>query len=544
MKKNKQIKVFLSALLAGTLLCTTATTTLAYDINITNTPDTTSMSISEKTYNAYQVLSATIAGDAVTYAVTTEFEDFFEDVLNSTTTTPGFLDDVLAYVNDFEDDVNKDLQDLVSLLRDYVTDSLTAVNPTANQTVATGAETVTITGLDSGYYLVLDAAGDGEFSTTGMLYNVNDADLNISVKGSLPTINKEVWHNDITNQSPDWAPEGLTNGSWDTVADYQIGDVVEYRITATTPVDLTGYDSSTYKYTITDTLTDGLEFDTSSISIHTAEDFNKNSDTKVPDTYYTATTTGFSDDTIFEIEFDVFKFDEDYSVNAIYVYYTATVLDTVNTFTETSKLNECNVVRLSYSNNPYDDTSFGEDSAEVYSYTFVLDVLKTKGDEVTPLDGATFGLFKGSNQLYLNNGGSGTVYYVDNSQVASNTAGVIVTDTNGEFSIKGLDDAVEYTLKEIEAPTGYNPADDIDFTIDQISYVDVSGVPTPDAAPSMTVGGTPVTDLSMTVVNTSSSLLPSTGGVGTTVFTVIGAVFMIAAVVLLVYKKVKEKSYY
>lgn len=440
-----------------------------------------------------------------------------------------FKDLALAYVNDN----STDMQALVTKLREYalVTKTLSADK---TQTVASNAETATISALSSGYYLILDADTNAltfDYATAGMLYNVVNADININVKGSLPTINKEVWHNDITNVSPDWAEIGTNQGSWDTVADYQIGDTVEYRITATVPQDLTGYDDTTYKYIISDELTDGLAFDTTSIAIYTSENLNENGDsTKVSNTYYTEKTNGLTDTTIFEIDFDVFDFNDNFSTDTFYVYYTATVLDTVNTFTDAEK-NECNVVTLTYSNNPYDSTSTNEDSASVYSYTFNLEVLKTSDDGTTPLAGAKFALYDGAgNQLYLTN--KSETYYIDESQVASSTDGIITTVSDGKFNIIGLDDAKTYVLKEIEAPSGYNVADDITFTINA-TYADDNGVPTP----TVSVSSSDINDLSITVVNTSSSLLPSTGGVGTTAFSIVGGSLMILACVLFLVKR-------
>lgn len=90
----------------------------------------------------------------------------------------------------------------------------------------------------------------------------------------------------------------------------------------------------------------------------------------------------------------------------------------------------------------------------------------------------------------------------------------MVTDNNGKIVVKGLDDSKTYEFKEIEAPKGYS----INETNSTVSW-DTEGAGK-DAA---TRTG------SASMVDSKLSALPSTGGIGTTIFTIAGCVIMIAA---------------
>lgn len=105
--------------------------------------------------------------------------------------------------------------------------------------------------------------------------------------------------------------------------------------------------------------------------------------------------------------------------------------------------------------------------------------------------------------------------------------------TAGKITIKGLDDATEYYLYETKAPAGYNRLTDaVKFKI-TATYNDTGDNSNVTAA----VNDVEQSSVSVQVANNKGSTLPSTGGIGTTLFYVIGGVLMAVAAVLLVTKK-------
>lgn len=589
------------------------------DLHISNTPSVTGISMTGTSFDVYEVFSAEIVTsdtddgttiDSFDYSVNADYIDFFEKAINdytyplvnsyqtgdysnegatnaAGTVNPDYtaaLDTAnnaaMEYINGFYDSDTQTMQDLVALLRTYtLTNSITATATTSVATALTessGTQTVsTSTGDLLGYYLVLDSSdaldADGETTdasssiSAGMLCNIPahatdgslTADVSITIKASAPTISKQIWDNDGTGSTSLY--DGST-GAWADIGDYQVGDTVEFLITATIPTDLTGYTSETYTYVIEDAMTDGLDFAEGSVVIYTTSNFDNNetvtssSHTLLENAYYTDKSQYEADEVVlFTYQFDMVSIKENYpQMTEFYIYYQAVV-------TEDAKVSadgyETNTVELIYSTNPYDATEVASTEDSVYSYTFALDVLKTSGDGVTPLSGATFALYElnasgeGSrDQLYLVYDGDLSdvyevpVYYIDVTRTASTSAGVVITDATGEFMILGLDDNTTYRLSEISAPTGYNAADPITFIINA-AYSTNTNTGEPTVSVSTTNASIDVSstgNLATTVINTSSALLPTTGGIGTTLFTYGGIILMVGAGTALFIKRKKS----
>lgn len=168
----------------------------------------------------------------------------------------------------------------------------------------------------------------------------------------------------------------------------------------------------------------------------------------------------------------------------------------------------------------------GESNAPLSDAKFVLSKngncsLGTIGDDGTP--STTTDLIN----LIENNDGSYTV------APAGYTGPVVKVMTAGKITIKGLDDATEYYLYETKAPAGYNRLTDaVKFKI-TATYNDTGDNSNVTAA----VNDVEQSSVSVQVANNKGSTLPSTGGIGTTLFYVIGGVLMAVAAVLLVTKK-------
>ena len=155
---------------------------------------------------------------------------------------------------------------------------------------------------------------------------------------------------------------------------------------------------------------------------------------------------------------------------------------------------------------------------EVFTYAF--QVAKTDGTD--PLPGAQFQLLKDGTALTFDDNGDGTYTYNANGTVTT-----LDMTTNTTISIKGLDNSWNYTLKEITVPKGYNQAEDVSIAGSSLTKV-TEGMDTSMTSTAL---------FKETVVNKAGAELPSTGGIGTTIFYIIGAILVIGAGVVLVTRR-------
>ena len=167
-------------------------------------------------------------------------------------------------------------------------------------------------------------------------------------------------------------------------------------------------------------------------------------------------------------------------------------------------------------------------------YTYGFQVAKTDGTD--PLPGAQFELWsnKGVSNAdaaaltFIDNGDGTYTYYAKTSD--TDTTSVVTTldmTTNTTISILGLDNKWAYTLKEITVPDGYN----------QVADIDVAGSSLTKVTDGMDTSMTSTALYKETVVNKAGAELPSTGGIGTTIFYIVGGLLIVAAGVLLITKK-------
>ena len=331
----------------------------------------------------------------------------------------------------------------------------------------------TVTGLELGYYFVT--------SSTGALCNLTTTDPTVTIHDK----------NDMPFEKRD-----------DKVS-AEVGETVNYTIKGKVP-DYTGF--TTYTYEVTDTMSEGLTF---------------KKDVKVTvggkDVTTDCTTTYNVDDNTnkFTVSIPV----KSYTIGAeIEVTYSALVNE--NAVAKISK----NSATLTYSNNPSEGTKNTTTPVEetVYSSKIVIDKYE-KGSTTTKLEGAEFVLYKevtpeggttATKQYYKWNEENKKVEWVDT--IANATT--VKTDKNGAASFNGLADGTYY-LVETKAPAGYN-------LLENPHKVEVKG-------------GSTEADLSVNanVANSTGTTLPSTGGMGTTIFYVLGSALVLGAVVLLVTKK-------
>lgn len=335
------------------------------------------------------------------------------------------------------------------------------------------AASATVEGL--GYYFVT--------STNGALCNLTTTDPSVTIHDK----------NDVPFEKT--APEKSV----------EVGQKVNYTITGKVP-DSTGY--KTYTYEITDTMSDGLTFNKDSLQVTvggtaaTDEQCTIDYDTATPNTFKVT------------IHVDKCKVGD-----RIEVIYTATV--NVNAVARVSKNNAV----LTYSNKPgTNGTGTIEKEHEVYSAQIEINKFWKEGGTNKSLAGVGFKLYKEETtgtdtvkKYYQWDETNKKVKWVDDTQATPATE--VVTTADGKAYFKGLANGTYY-LVETKTPAGFNP-------LTGPEKVDVKGNET----------DTKTLTVTQNIENKTGAVLPSTGGMGTTVFYVLGAVLVLGAGVLLVTKK-------
>lgn len=470
-------------------------------------------------YAAYMLLSATDGGDGkFSYTINTKYEAILQSVTGKTAAS-----DIVAYIADLADaDAVKDFAASVykainanSVAADYTTND--DVFDDVEQGYYLIAETKTASVEDTFSLVILDTAGDDENYT-------------VNTKESKPTVEKYVREYNDSNE--------LTSLGKD--ADHDIGDAIDYVIIATVSDMYAYYDS--YYYSFTDTMDKGLTYN-EDLKVYLTNNIATNSKTDITD-YFTVNVTTNSESgnaNGFKAEANLKEIpDVEIGSNTfIIVEYTATL----NEYALIGKPGNENIVYLEYENNPYAEADGDLDTLDkpenpgktpndvniVFTYTASADKVDVDNNA---LSGAGFTLYK----WYAN---------TDEWKAVGNEITGVTT-----FNFVGLD-AGEYKLVESTVPNGYNKCDDIIFYIE--AEYDSSVQPASLTALSVkdengtVISGTDntavfTTDIntgvvSTNVVNVSGTELPETGGIGTTVFYVVGGILAVAAIVLLIAKK-------
>lgn len=433
--------------------------------------------------------------------------------------------------------------DVAKVLSDNNTNTNTALanrfaelayaNKTGSGTALTSGENT----LADGYYLIVDTTanvGEGGAYNKALLQVVGN--ISIAVKTDAPTVEKKV-------------EEG---GSYGDVADCNIGDSVEFLLIGSVP-DMSRYD--TYKYIFHDTLSTGLTAPAEgNIQVYLSND-------KVVDSSDTNVTSDFNitvSGQNITVSCDNLKTVSGISTDQYIIVKYSAVL---NEKAEIGLDGNTNTVKLEYSNKP-DQSGSGDTGNtgntpedKVIVFTYELDTTKVDGqDNTTKLKDAKFvllnsegtkvakivgGKFAGWQDL-PNAGADGKI-----AADAWTSESVLTSDENGMFKVAGLDEGT-YLLREIVAPTGYNMLTaDITVVITATTSTTWNGENASTALTKLEVtaggktteGNTSTGIVGITVENNKGATLPETGGIGTTIFYVLGAILVLGAGVLLVVKK-------
>ena len=502
----KHIKKLASLLLVLVMVFALATTAFAeettYSITINN-------SAKDHTYEAYQIFTGNLSGTTLSNIV------WGSGVSEAGQTALG---DAAAKAETLKTEA--DAKAFAKAVAPYLT------------TAAGSANTVTdgkyvISGLAAGYYLVKDQdgslTGDNDSYTEYIIQVVGN--VTATPKSDVTEVQKKV--KDI-NDSTD-----TTKTDWQDSADYDIGDSIPFQLKATLADNVSSY--TTYKVVFHDTLSKGLTY---------------NNDAKVyidgtETNGFAVTATVNADGTTLTVSCDDVKALNAVNSSAITVEYTAKL----NENAVLGSAGNPNEVYLEYSNNPNKSEKGNNETGETPKDVVIVFTYKTIINKVDsenkPLTGAAFKLEK----LIKGKDGAADTW--------TTVKEFTVDETTTSFTFSGLDDG-QYKLTETKTPVGYNTIDPIYFVI-EATHDETADAPTlktlnaylTDAngnkqtemkdgeRVNIDLGTVDLTagSITTTVVNKSGSKLPSTGGIGTTIFYVLGGVLVLTAVVLLVTKK-------
>ena len=421
--------------------------------------------------------------------------------------------------------------------------------------------------LDLGYYLVVETKTPNtpaEGESNGNTQYVASAPFFVAIPTSNTTnipsdeVGKDAtttsWVYDVTAK-PKNEEVGIdkkivekdgTNKKEDTVA---VGDTINYEITSTSPkytkeYFIDGGANNDPTYNIHDTLSKGLTLNTlenglikdGSIEVVVnnekldSQTTNENQETT---TWYTLSpTTGDNGKTGFKIEFTP-DFLKEYKGATVKVKYSVTVNENAVVGTD----GNTNDVSLDYSRKPDDPTTGvpGKTTPKVYTYGLVVN--KIDGKEKNALSGAEFKLYKVEKIEKENGKVEEKETQITNLKDMTN--GTYTTGKNGVVTFNGLDVGT-YRLEEVKAPKNYTLLKDkIEFTITDANP-GPDGVIDVNSSEKVTINEDNKGQLTTTITNNKGFNLPSTGGMGTYIFTIGGLVVMAGAVLLLVSSKKKR----
>lgn len=504
----RKMKKLLSVLVAATMTLAMAAPSFAAPDTPVETPEggftiTINNENSGHTYEAYQIFKGDLAEDENGKKILSNigWGSGVNERTDDAATVAESLNDQDA-AKEFAQNIGRDLSSVK-------TDSVAVTEGEGEEAKTLRYE---IRGLEPGYYLVKDANGsldgDSEEAYTRFILAVVD-NTTATPKSSdedIPKFDKTVGDEKKGN-------------------DYNIGDHVPFTLKATIPSSYADY--TKYTLVFKDELSSGLTFDERSVKLLVDEE----------------EVSGYTP--VFNGQIMTLSIEDAKQINAIAagsvvsVSYTATLNEKATAGTA-----DTNKATLEYSNNP---NSNGEGTGktvetEVKVYTFKLALTKVADYAEGTAEEAKIKLPNAEFTLKNDNEGENKDKYavVENGKITGwdETGTTLISDENGLINVDGLDAGI-YTLKETKAPAGYNLLAD-SITLEITSTIDGDGELTGLEA---TYNGDPTGAsaetgvVSVEVMNNSGAQLPSTGGIGTTIFYAAGIILMAGAVFFVVRRK-------
>lgn len=484
----KTMKKMFAVVLA--LVMTMALSVTAFAASGTNTNNgtiTINNAVPGETYSIYQILKLesydTDAG-AYSYKATSEWESWLK-----TQTSYVSIDAESGYVTWVASSDEATVAAFAKLALAYAeSNNITATKSDTAPAAAEGqtTSTVTFSGLNLGWYLV--------DTSLGSLCSLGTTDKNATIqeKNSVPSIDKEVVAGDGNEPS--------------------VGDSVNFKITVTAQ-------KGAQNYVVHDTMSDGLTFNNDvKVTVNNTE--------LTADVDYSVSTS-VEDDCTFEVIFEESYLNTITEETKIEITYSATINENavvdINPETNEAKLD-------------YGDDSSTTSTTETETHVYYFDLVKDDTSDKL-IAGAEFKLYESET------GGDAIQFVVDNGTYRVATAAeiadveTVTTDTisvtNGMVRISGLGEG-NYYLEETKAPDGYNKLTErVKVTVNSnnaATVTDTNENESTDAGDTYVTGG-------IEVENKAGSILPGTGGMGTTVLYIAGIVLVLGAGITLVVRR-------
>lgn len=533
---KKVIKKLLAALLAVAMVCAMAVP--AFADNTENIRD-------HHSFEAFQIFKGDVTGNDINdFKISnvqwgkniTQHEDFLKELkqapiigeLFSDATTPQEAVAVISQWSTSDDDS-------IAFAR-FVCNYLYSGDVDRGTSISTSGDVVEIPEDGAGYYLVVDttdfSTGDSYHACNSFLLKVSKGKFNLPIKpkAEKPTVEKEVHDNDISSAG--------NNDGWGSSADHAINEKFQFRLIAKLPKSSDRAYDYYHEYAVlfNDTLSKGITYDTLDSVVINSNDHTY--DITGDSSKYEVDESHLKNDNSFVVSIPDVKTcveDPEFNLNdgaTITVTYTAHLNDKAYVNTGSGSTENKNSVQLQYSNNPRPGEYWGTTpKSEVYVFTYQLNNTKlAENEHGAPLKDVGFCLYSDEAcahkvELYK----EGDFYFPIKDATDKKAVEEMYSDKDGKFNIKGLD-AGTYYLKETTPPKDYNACADKEIVISathDVNHVELDS-----------------SKLSTTIINKKAGgiTLPSTGGIGTTIFYVVGGGLMVAAIVLLVTKKRMENK--
>ena len=321
----------------------------------------------------------------------------------------------------------------------------------------------TFKGIGAGYWLFetqsvgTGADGSHDAYTSPIFTVVGGEDVNPEPKKSVPTVEKKILDDSKVAKDLKTVPEG----DWKDVADSQIGQEVNYKLTGTIASNYATFD--TYAYKFTDVLSGGLDYVDGSVEVYALNGTTYN---KISDSNYSVTKADASNNNTLTVEFKVDETDKglkdvaDVDANTqIVVFYKAKLNASATIAGANNQLNgNPNTVTLEYSNNPMVGGTGTSAPDTVKDYTYGLKINKVDLGTEKALKDAKFTITTNGDE------NSANVKYVNRDGTLSDSKIELSTNDDGVIQLTGLDAGV-YKVTETSAPKGYTKVDWFTFEI-------------------------------------------------------------------------------